>query len=34
MAAYRVMSAGSSWEAAVRAANNFMTLENRFGIWR
>jgi len=34
LAAYRVQSAGSSWEAAIRAANNFMTLENQFDIWR
>ena len=34
LAAYRVVSAGSSWEAAIKAANNYMTLENRFEVWR
>ena len=34
LAAYRVASAGTSWEAAVRTANNFFTLENRWSVWR
>jgi hypothetical protein len=34
LAAYRVASAGSSWDAAVRAANNYFTLENRWQVWR